>query len=291
MYFPRPYPDELTSSLLIRASRHHGIPFDKVVENLTGMRRKRLHFIKPFALKQIASAIGMGFDDILINHTLFPYVTAFMANGHRERLRASLVAVVPQLQSDFNWLLRTPWTSMTCRRFCPECLLFDSREFGESYWHRLHALPGVYTCAQHKLPLLGTDLPLGRCEPFRAQDCPSDKPGIEIVSPLPEHLLNAVATDSKDALEGKFSARLDEIRAHANDVEALGLSVTEGRVSRDLSSQLEKFYGSRYLTSANVSWPIFQLSLERHPNLMARQSETAMFTTLQHLLLQIFFEN
>jgi TniQ len=291
MYFPRPYPDELTSSLLIRASRHHGIPFDKVVEDLTGMRKKRLHFIKPFALEQIASVIGMAYDDILVNHTLYPYVTAFMANGHREKLRASLAAVVPQTQPDFNWLLRTPRTSLACRRFCPECLLFDLQKYGESYWHRLHALPGVYTCTQHHSPLLGTDLSLGLCDPFRAQACPSDNPGIEIGPPLSEHLLNAVAANSKDALEGTVSPRFDEIRAQANNAEALGLALTKGRVSRHLLSQLEKFYGLPYLTSANVTWANFQSSLERHPDLMTRESETAMFTTTQHLLLQIFFDN
>ncbi|WP_341318704.1 TniQ family protein [Paraburkholderia sp. IMGN_8] len=291
MYFPRPYPDELTSSLLIRASRHLGIPFDKVLKDLTGVGRKRLHFLNPFALKKIADSTGMAYDEILVNHTLYPYVTAFMTNGHRERLRASLVAAAPQIRSDFNWLVGAPWSRLACRRFCPECLLDDLREHGESYWHRLHVLPGVYTCTKHRSPLLGTDIPLGWCEPSRAQACPSDDPGIEIVLPLSKHLLDAVAMDSKDALEGNFSARLDEIRAHAQHVEELGLSFSKGCVPRCLSSQLEKFYGTAYLTYTNVSWPNFRMSVERRPALMIRQAETATFTTLQYLLLQIFFEN
>lgn len=50
MYFPRPYPDELTSSLLIRASRHLGIRYDELVKDLAGIGRKRVHFTDPFAL-------------------------------------------------------------------------------------------------------------------------------------------------------------------------------------------------------------------------------------------------
>ena len=291
MYFPRLYPDEMTSSLLIRASRHLGIPYDKVVKDLTGMSRTRVHFMNPFALKQIANASGMTYDAILVNHTLFPYVTAFMARQRREQIRASMEATIPKIRSDFHWLAGQPWTSLACRRFCPECLLYDMQQYGESYWHRSHILPGVYTCTKHRLPLLGTDIPLGWCEPFRASACPSDNPGIEMNLPLPRHLLDAVASYSKEALEGSLSALLIGIRAHAQEVEELGLKTSKGRTPRCLSGQLQAFYKTSYLTAAGVSWPNFPMSVERRPPLMIRQSEAASFNTLQHLLMQIFFEN
>lgn len=291
MYFPRPYPDELTSSLLIRAARHLGVRYDQVVNDLTGIGRKRVHFINPFALRQIADATGITYDDILLSHTLYPYVTAFMTRRRREQIRARLIATVPQMRSDFGWLAGAPWASLACRRFCPQCLLKDLQQYGESYWHRSHVLPGVYMCASHGLPLRGTDLPLGRCESFRALACPADVQGIEIFQPLPEHLLSAVANDSKDALDGRPPARLDEIRTHAQEMEELELSYSKGRVPSCLSSQLEKFYGMPYLTCAGVSWPNFPMSVERRPALMTRRCETASFTTLQHLLLQIFFRN
>ncbi|MGB8416784.1 TniQ family protein [Paraburkholderia sp.] len=291
MYFPRPYPDELTSSLLIRAARHLGVPYDKLVKYLTGMGRKRVHFTNPFALQQIAKATGMAYDEILVNHTLYPYVTAFMSRRRREQIRASLVATVPQMRSDFNWLAGAPWSSLACRRFCPQCLREDLQQHGESYWHRSHVLPGVYTCTNHSSPLLGTSIALGRCEPVRARACPSDNPGIEIDLPLSRHLLDAVACYSKEALDGKLSARLDGIRAHAQEVEELGVKSSKGRITRCLSRQLEKFYGPSYLSSAGLSWLNFRLSVEECPALMTRRSEATAFTTLQHLLLQIFFEN
>jgi hypothetical protein len=291
MYFPRPYPDELTSSLLIRASRHLGIRYDQIVKDLTGTGRKRVHFTNPFALKQIADATGITYDDILVNHTLYPYVTAFMTRRRCEQIRASLVATVPQLRSDFNWLAGAPWASLACRRFCPQCLREDLRQHGESYWHRLHVLPGVYTCTDHHSPLLGTNLPLGWCEPARAQACPSDNPGIEISLPLSRHLLDAVASYSKEALEGKLSEHIAGIRAHVEKVEELGLKSSKGRITRCLSRQLEDFYGNPYLNSVGVSWLNFRMSVEQCPALMIRHGEAVTFTTLQYLLLQTFFEH
>ncbi|MFM0350689.1 TniQ family protein [Paraburkholderia sp. RL17-347-BIC-D] len=291
MYFPRPYPDELTSSLLIRAARHLGVPYDKLVKYLTGMGRKRVHFTNPFALQQIAKATGMAYDEILVNHTLYPYVTAFMSRRRREQIRASLVATVPQTRSDFNWLAGAPWSSLACRRFCPQCLREDLQQHGESYWHRSHVLPGVYTCTNHRLPLRGTTIHLGWCEPVRAQACPSDNLGIEMNLPLSRHLLEAVASYSKEALEGGLSANIEGIRAHVEWVEELGLKSSKGRVTRCLSRQLEDFYGNPYLGAVAVSWVNFRMSVEHCPALMRRHGEAITFTTLQHLLLQTFFEH
>ncbi|MGQ7935451.1 TniQ family protein [Paraburkholderia sp. D1E] len=291
MYFPRPYPDELTSSLLIRASRHLGIRYDQVVKELTGKGRRRVHFTNPFALTQIADATGITYDDILVNHTLYPYVTAFMTRQRRELIRASLVAIVPQIRSDFNWLAGAPWATLACRRFCPQCMREDLQQHGESYWHRSHVLPGVYTCTNHSSLLLGTAIPLGWCEPVRARACPADNPGIEISPPLSRHLLDAVALYSKEALEGELAANLEGIHAHVEKVEELGLKSSKGRITRCLSRQLEDFYGNPYLNSVGVSWLNFRMSVEQCPALMARHSEAITFTTLQHLLLQTFFEH
>ncbi|REG52088.1 TniQ protein [Paraburkholderia sp. BL6669N2] len=291
MYFPRLYPDELTSSLLIRASRHLGIRYDEVVKDLTGSGRRRVHFTNPFALMEIAEATCMTYDDVLANHTLYPYVTAFMTMRRRELIRAGLVETTPQMRSDFDWLAGVPWAHLACRRFCPQCLREDLQQHGESYWHRSHQLPGVYTCTSHRLPLLGTVMPLGWCKPALAGACPADKPGIEISPPLSKHLLDAVASYSKEALEGKLSASLEDVRARVQKVENLGLKCSKGLITHCLSRQLEDFYGSPYLDSVGVTWLNFRTTVEQCPALMVRHGEAITFTTFQHLLLQTFFEH
>jgi hypothetical protein len=292
MYFPRLYPDELTSSLLIRASRHLGIRYDEVTKGLTGSNVKtRVHFTNPFALMQIAKATRMTYDDVLVNHTLYPYVTALMTVRRREQLRAGLFETTPQVRSDFNWLAGAPWSNLACRRFCPQCLREDLQKYGESYWHRSHQLPGVYTCISHRLPLLGTALPLGWCAPALAGACPVDRPGMEISPPLANHLLDAIASYSKQALQGHLSGMLEEVRARVQEVDDLGLKCSTGLITRCLTRQLEDFYGSPYLGSVGVTWKNFRRNVEQCPALFVRHGEAIAFTTFQHLLLQTFFEH
>lgn len=292
MYFPYLYPDELTSSLLIRASRHLGIRYDEVAKNLTvSGTKRRVHFTNPFALMQIADATCTAYDDVLVNHTLYPYVTAFMSVRRREQIRTDLIETSPRIRSDFGWLAGVAWSHLACRRFCRQCLREDLQQYGESYWHRSHQLPGVYTCTTHSLPLLGTAMPLGWCAPALARACPVDEAGIEISPPLPKHLLDTVASYSKQALEGKLSATLDEVRARVQEVDDLGLKCSKGLITRCLMRQLENFYGNPYLGSVDVTWKNFGKNVEQCPTLIVRHGEAIAFTTFEHLLLQTFFEH
>ncbi|WP_144140733.1 TniQ family protein [Paraburkholderia sp. BCC1884] len=292
MYFPHLYPDELTSSLLIRASRHLGIRYDEVAKTLTGSNVKtRVHFTNPFALMQIAEATRMTYDNVLVNHTLYPYVTALMTVRRKEQIRAGLMETTPQTRSDFKWLAGVPWSNLACRRFCPECLREDLQRYGESYWHRSHQLPGVYTCISHRRLLLGTAMPLGWCARAFASACPADRPGMEISPLLSKRLLDAIAFYSKQALEGNLAGRLEEVRARIQEVDDLGLKCSKGLITRCLMRQLEDFYGSRYLGPTGVIWKNFGRSVEQCPALFVRRGEAIAFTTFQHLLLQTFFEH
>ena len=45
-------------------------------------------------------------------------------------------------------------------RFCPKCLEEDSEKYGELYWHRLHQIPGVLVCPNHRVDLQNSTVPL-----------------------------------------------------------------------------------------------------------------------------------
>jgi hypothetical protein len=45
-----------------------------------------------------------------------------------------------------------------CLRYCLYCAEEDKNEFGETYWHRLHQLPGVLVCPDHLCFLENTSL-------------------------------------------------------------------------------------------------------------------------------------
>jgi len=38
-------------------------------------------------------------------------------------------------------------------RFCPDCVLADRNTYSETYWHRVHQLPGIEVCPDHAVHL------------------------------------------------------------------------------------------------------------------------------------------
>ena len=42
--------------------------------------------------------------------------------------------------------------------YCPECAKADRHKYGETYWHMIPQLPGVYVCPIHAVPLEETPL-------------------------------------------------------------------------------------------------------------------------------------
>ena len=43
-----------------------------------------------------------------------------------------------------------PWKYL---RFCPECIKEDIKHNREAYWHRIHQVPKVLICPEHKIPI------------------------------------------------------------------------------------------------------------------------------------------
>lgn len=96
--------------------------------------------------------------ELLWRHTVFPYATAFFDQAVYESAVAAALSTgeaaigmgaVTQSASDF----------VPFRRFCTACAREDRKRWGESYWHRVHNLPGVLVCIHHGTVLRRTELP------------------------------------------------------------------------------------------------------------------------------------
>jgi len=42
-------------------------------------------------------------------------------------------------------------TQHQCLRYCDRCVEYDTKTYGEPYWHRVHQLPGVFFCPIHNM--------------------------------------------------------------------------------------------------------------------------------------------
>lgn len=149
-------PDELLGGWWIRAVRSAGLPVRSLARYTVG-RKWAPGFFQASHLVDLASMLGTSAEQILWDHTVFPYATAFFQQevfdgAFRSAMSTGLTAVgmgsVTQSVSD-----TAPY-----RRFCPACAEEDAKRWGQSYWHRAHNLPGVVVCTDHNVALRTTDL-------------------------------------------------------------------------------------------------------------------------------------
>jgi hypothetical protein len=95
--------------------------------------------------RKAALLFGTTPENLLWNHTLFPYVTAFATEDRCERALQSMSEHFKgRRQAGISGLTRVGRL-----RVCKQCLDEDLVGSGESYWHRSHNLPGAFYCVKH----------------------------------------------------------------------------------------------------------------------------------------------
>ncbi|GAA5534068.1 hypothetical protein Dalu01_02476 [Deinococcus aluminii] len=150
--FPAPYKDELLYSLCGRYARlmRHG-NLKNTLRHLFGRETVTAVMDLPTHLghlaEQLAPIGGPGVDELIDQHTLLPYFSAFHSAERREEIRAAMRG-----EGHPHWrlgLMASRVASTRALRFCPSCAAEERARHGEAYWHRLPQLPGVLVCERH----------------------------------------------------------------------------------------------------------------------------------------------
>ena len=160
-YFPEIYPDELMYSLLARYYVKSGYPcYWYVAEDLFQSKTVRpdIEFVNqytPAALQMITGDLSI--DDVILNHTMFPYYGRFLPKERRAKAFKALV----QMQGNYHNLLPRAKRKTNLERYlryCPICAEADRERYGESYWHRVHQMQGVDICPYHHCRLVDSSV-------------------------------------------------------------------------------------------------------------------------------------
>ena len=159
-------PEVMTPELVHRAGQKH---FRHLQKQLKEMREGKEPEVAPEEYRRVdvAAHIRLDANDLISDHTVLPYYSAFMPDDRYEQIRQDMrgesgsgihlrfgnaYRAVPQVQH---------------LRYCPVCVDEDRQQYGEAYWHREHHLPGIGVCARHavflenhldKLPLTASVL-------------------------------------------------------------------------------------------------------------------------------------
>lgn len=88
-------------------------------------------------------AVFVGYDDFQL---LRQCRTGLMLSGGQTK-RISRKCGLTKIRKKHMW-------------YCPACVAEDFQAYGETYWRRLHQMPGVSYCVQHKVRLRESGLPV-----------------------------------------------------------------------------------------------------------------------------------
>ena len=150
--FPSFYPDELVYSLLARYYVQSGyIRYTFAAEDLFWSKTVRpdVEFVNQYTsatLQMITQNIPI--EQMIEKHTMFSYYGRFLPKERRNKAFKALV----HMQGNYHNLLPMPKRKNGADRFlryCPLCVENDRKQYGETYWHRLHQLHGIKICPIH----------------------------------------------------------------------------------------------------------------------------------------------
>ncbi len=281
---PRLYPDELVSSGLIRCCRRYGLttkPLRSVVLEVPYWQSRFLCFN---SLSSLARVFRVPEEIILWEHTTFPYASAFLDEVTYSK---ALECVAGEAAgSRLGAIAQNATVGGGFRRYCSECAAEDRANYGESYWHRAHNLPGVVVCHTHGRYLRASDIPVDMA--FRLDlGLPSEGRSRVGGRRIPPQQLLRLAQASASALLSRPGSRPGPTSAeHYRAIAREHGWLQEGsQVSGlNLNRLLAQTFGDIFLDRWGVKPEQKESSW---PSLMLRDRCGVPFVPLKHMLLDI----
>lgn len=162
--FPTPLPNELWYSVCARYAKIVNFSWEGFCTELLDKKNIRISIDLPSSLQTVVSKLPQGHqlttEKIINNHTLLPFYAPFLP---KEIVSKILDLMINKNGKTIHSIARISTSTITIPkylRFCPDCLQRNYKEFGISYWHRLHQVPGVLVCPEHKMFLEDSTKPV-----------------------------------------------------------------------------------------------------------------------------------
>jgi len=159
--FPDPYPDELLYSVCARYKDLMKYPNNlTATSDFFGTASSAVVDL-PNKLEHLVSVLPPGHrytvDEFIDNHTMLPFYTPFLPSERARKVRDEMHRVGENQIFERIGLNASRFARPSQLRCCPLCVEEDRRQFGETYWHRIHQLSGVDVCPHHAVFLEPTE--------------------------------------------------------------------------------------------------------------------------------------
>ncbi|HEV2800375.1 MAG TPA: TnsD family Tn7-like transposition protein [Pyrinomonadaceae bacterium] len=155
-HLPTPNPDELLYSICARYASRVRYPSKKsVLLDLFGTHNVVASAGLPCRLDLLGEALPPGSEftvkRLIDEHTLLPYYAPFVPAEREARLRRDMKESGGTRVYMRSGVMAGKVPLPEWFRFCPSCKAKDEKLHRETYWRRLHQLPGVLVCHSHKV--------------------------------------------------------------------------------------------------------------------------------------------
>lgn len=281
---PKPYPDEIIGSVICRAIRHNGLNLYAQIRAIYGVPSSEFSFLMSVRPKDFGRLAGLDAEELVLQHTMLPYSTAFMPTKLKVKYLSNALCQQVNPMSD---IVRPLTRGVVFRRICPECIKKEIVQFGETYWHRSHLLPGVLKCTEHEVALERTIIPLQGTANLMHTSLPNEIPGYRLDVQVKAQLHDSVTTYSLQALNCGVNSNVNWYEVSRNRVIKAGYILQPGRVaSKLLEMEVSRAFGQAYLVDMGCevrppdSWPA----------MIVRSNSDATFATPKHVLFQSFLD-
>lgn len=153
-FFPDPYPDELLYSACARYANRVQYPNkQQVMKDLFGKTGLSAIVDFPTRINFLLSSLknhNYSADQLINQNTLLPFYEPFISTERAEKIRQEMKSINEnrlrtRLSTNIHQI-----NSPKFLRFCPLCIEDDKNELGETFWHRIHQLPGILVCPEHR---------------------------------------------------------------------------------------------------------------------------------------------
>lgn len=158
-------------------------------------------------LRQLPPGAPFTAEQLVRDHTLYPWLSAFLPLAEREAMLTAFCALPQQPTGQMKRVSPRRGPQLPWLRFCPECADEDKRQYGEIHWRRLFQVPGVNVCPEHDLFLEESPVPYPRRAGNNAY-CLLDPAALQL-PPRPlnrrrqsDALLRQIAEDTRRLLSG-----------------------------------------------------------------------------------------
>lgn len=264
LFVPAMYEDEILYSFISRYHERSGnIRIASTIEDLFSKTDLKCSTYLPGYINKLVDNFPINCnytaEDIILNHTLYPFFTFFDSNEFSEKIFKLM------LDSNNNDIRNKSGTTNTKMnpiyfKFCKECIKEDLNQYGETYWHRIHQVPGVFICTKHNEVLYDSNIKINNFNLIEyitpnEINCQCKSNSKKYSKTIKDKLYN-LAKDIEFIMNNNYKHKDSEYyrQNYLNILKIKGLATVQGRLKvKELISEFKAYYTEEFLNIIGCS--------------------------------------